>query len=172
MLRTAKLTVADEVENALSYYPTTFLREIPRLYRDLERALPGHPVASFLRMGHWIGGDRDGNPNVSAATLKHALSRQAEVAMRFYLTEVHELGAELSISGTLAPVTPEMAALAERSPDTNVHRSDEPYRRARPCASSSPMTACRTSRREAAPACHSPPSPTPCAAGPPTRCSL
>ena len=130
MLRTAKLTVADEVENALSYYPATFLREIPRLYRDLERALPGHPVASFLRMGHWIGGDRDGNPNVSAATLKHALSRQAEVALRFYLTEVHELGAELSISGTLAPVTPEMTALAARSPDHNEHRSDEPYRRA------------------------------------------
>jgi phosphoenolpyruvate carboxylase len=60
-------------------------------------------VAPFLRMGHWIGGDRDGNPNVSAATLRHALSRQAEVALRFYLTEVHELGAELSISGTLAP---------------------------------------------------------------------
>ena len=130
MLRTAKLTVADEVENALSYYPATFLREIPRLYRDLERALPGHAVASFLRMGHWIGGDRDGNPNVSAATLQHALSRQAEVALRFYLTEVHELGAELSISGTLAPVTPEMTALADRSPDHNAHRSDEPYRRA------------------------------------------
>jgi phosphoenolpyruvate carboxylase len=130
MLRTAKLTVADEVENALSYYPTTFLREIPRLYRELERALPGHKVASFLRMGHWIGGDRDGNPNVSASTLKHALGRQCEVALRFYLTEVHELGAELSISGTLAPVTDEMKALAERSPDHNVHRSDEPYRRA------------------------------------------
>jgi len=130
MLRTAKLTVADEVENALSYYASTFLREIPRLYRDIERALPGHPVASFLRMGHWIGGDRDGNPNVSAATLKHALSRQAEVALRFYLTEVHELGAELSISGTLAPVTAEMQALAARSPDHNEHRSDEPYRRA------------------------------------------
>jgi phosphoenolpyruvate carboxylase len=130
MLRLAKLTVADEVENALSYYASTFLREIPRLYRDLERALPGHPVASFLRMGHWIGGDRDGNPNVNAGTLRHALSRQAEVALRFYLTEVHELGAELSISGTLAPVTPEMQALAERSPDNNVHRADEPYRRA------------------------------------------
>ena len=130
MLRTAKLTVADEVENALSYYASTFLREIPRLYRDIERALPGHPIAPFLRMGHWIGGDRDGNPNVSAATLKHALSRQSEVALRFYLTEVHELGAELSISGTLAPVTPEMSALADRSPDHNEHRSDEPYRRA------------------------------------------
>jgi phosphoenolpyruvate carboxylase len=130
MLRTARLTVADEVENALSYYQSTFLREIPRLYREIERALPGHPVASFLRMGHWIGGDRDGNPNVGAATLRHALSRQAEVALRFYLTEVHELGAELSISGTLAPVTPEMIALAEASPDRNEHRRDEPYRRA------------------------------------------
>jgi phosphoenolpyruvate carboxylase len=130
MLRTAKLTVADEIENALSYYPVTFLREIPRLYRDIERALPGHRIAPFLRMGHWIGGDRDGNPNVGAPTLRHALARQAEVALRFYLTEVHELGAELSISGTLAPVTPAMAALAEASPDTNTHRADEPYRRA------------------------------------------
>ena len=130
MLRLARLTVADEIENALSYYPATFLREIPRLYRDIERALPGHPVAPFLRMGHWIGGDRDGNPNVTAETLRHALSRQAEVALRFYLTEVHALGSELSMSGTLAPVTPEMAALAAASPDHNVHRADEPYRRA------------------------------------------
>ena len=130
MLRTAKLTVGDEIENALSYYPATFLREIPRLYGELEALLPGHPVPPFLRMGHWIGGDRDGNPNVTAATLRQALSRQAEVALRFYLTELHELGAELSMSGTLAPVTPAMNALAERSPDRSEHRADEPYRRA------------------------------------------
>jgi phosphoenolpyruvate carboxylase len=130
MLRTAKLTVADEVENALSYYQSTFLREIPRLYREIERALPGHEIASFLRMGHWIGGDRDGNPNVTATTLKLALARQAEVVLRFYLVEVHQLGAELSISGSLAPVTPAMQQLAEASPDTNPHRRDEPYRRA------------------------------------------
>ncbi|MBC7940058.1 MAG: phosphoenolpyruvate carboxylase, partial [Chitinophagaceae bacterium] len=130
MLRTTKLTVADEIENALSYYPATFLREIPRLYREIERALPGHDIAPFLRMGHWIGGDRDGNPNVTADTLRHALARQSEVALRFYLTEVHALGAELSISGGLAPVTAEMTALAERSPDQNPHRQDEPYRRA------------------------------------------
>jgi phosphoenolpyruvate carboxylase len=130
MLRIAKLTVADEIENALSYYPTTFLREIPRLYRDLERALPGHPVASFLRMGHWIGGDRDGNPNVTAATMRHALSRQCEVALRFYLTELHALGAELSVSGTLSSVSADMRALADRSPDQSAHRQDEPYRRA------------------------------------------
>ncbi len=130
MLRTSKLMVADEIENALSYYPATFLQQIPRLYRDIERALPGHPVAPFLRMGHWIGGDRDGNPNVGADTLRLALRRQGEVVLRHYLTEVHELGAELSISGTLAPVTAEMQALAARSPDASEHRADEPYRRA------------------------------------------
>ena len=130
MLRYTKLTVADEIENALSYYQTTFLREIPRLYAQLERALPGREVASFLRMGQWIGGDRDGNPNVSAQTLQLAMSRQAEVALRHYLTEVHQLGAELSMSGRLVGITPQMAALTDRSPDLNPHRSDEPYRRA------------------------------------------
>jgi phosphoenolpyruvate carboxylase len=130
MLRTTKLTVTDEIENALSYYQATFLRQIPRMYRDIEAALPGHAVAPFFRMGQWIGGDRDGNPNVGAHTLRTALSRQAEVALRFYLTEVHTLGAELSISHSLAPVTDEMRALAERSPDQSPHRQDEPYRRA------------------------------------------
>jgi phosphoenolpyruvate carboxylase len=130
MLRTAKLSVADEIENAISYYHATFLRQIPRMYREIEEALPGHAIASFFRMGNWIGGDRDGNPNVSDATLRMALARQSETVLRFYLTEVHELGAELSISATLAPVTAEMRALAEASSDRNEHRVDEPYRRA------------------------------------------
>jgi len=130
LLRYSKLTVADEIENALSYYESTFLREIPKLYEDLERALGSHPVASFLRMGQWIGGDRDGNPNVSADTLSLALRRQAEVALRHYLTEVHYLGGELSLSARLVQVSPEMQQLAERSPDTSEHRQDEPYRRA------------------------------------------
>jgi phosphoenolpyruvate carboxylase len=130
MLRYSKLTVADEIENALSYYRSTFLRQIPRLYRDIEQALPGHAIPSFFRMGNWIGGDRDGNPNVSAETLRVALARQSETVLRFYLVEVHELGAELSISALLAPVTPEMQALAQSSPDHSAHREDEPYRRA------------------------------------------
>ncbi len=130
LLRTSKLTVADEVENALSYYESTFLREIPKLYADLERELGQHPVASFLRMGQWIGGDRDGNPNVSAQTLQYALRRQAEVALRHYLTEVHYLGGELSLSALLIDVSPAMQALADSSPDQNQHRKDEPYRRA------------------------------------------
>ncbi len=130
MLRTAKLSVADEIENVLSYYPATFLRQIPRLYREVEDALPGRRVPTFLRMGHWIGGDRDGNPNVAAPALRRALARQAETALRFYLTEVHELGAELSMSSLLAPVSTAMQALADQSPDHSEHRSDEPYRRA------------------------------------------
>src|SRR6185312_12365643 len=130
LLRFSKLTVADEVENALSYYEATFLREIPKLYAELERELGSHPVHSFLRMGQWIGGDRDGNPNVSAQTLEYALRRQAEVALRHYLTEVHLLGGELSLSARLVDISNEMRALAESSPDTNEHRKDEPYRRA------------------------------------------
>jgi phosphoenolpyruvate carboxylase len=130
LLRFSKLTVADEIENSLSYYESTFLREIPKIYSALEEALGQYTVAPFLRMGQWIGGDRDGNPNVNSQTLKHALRRQAEVALRHYLTEVHYLGSELSLSAMLVDFPPAMKALAESSPDTNAHRMDEPYRRA------------------------------------------
>ena len=130
LLRFSKLTVIDEIENALSYYESTFLREIPKLYANLEQLLGQQPVHSFLRMGQWIGGDRDGNPNVSAQTLEYALRRQSEVALRHYLTEVHYLGAELSISAMLNQYTPAMQLLADSSPDRNEHRMDEPYRRA------------------------------------------
>ena len=130
LLRFTKLTVSDEIENALSYYEATFLNEIPKLYADLEAELGQQHIHSFLRMGQWIGGDRDGNPNVNADTLRYALKRQCEVALRHYLTELHYLGSELSMSAMLIEVTPEMQALAERSPDTNAHRQDEPYRRA------------------------------------------
>ena len=130
LLRLTKLTVADEIDNALSYYEATFLREIPKIYAHLERELGQHPVASFLRMGQWIGGDRDGNPNVSAQTLRYAIERQADLVIRHYLTEVHLLGQELSMSALLTPITPEMQQLAGQSPDTNEHRLDEPYRRA------------------------------------------
>jgi phosphoenolpyruvate carboxylase len=133
LLRFSKLTVADEIDNSLSHYQSTFLPEIPRLYGDLEAdlGLSGQQrVAPFLRMGQWIGGDRDGNPNVTAQTLQLALKSQADMAIRHHLTELHRLGSELSVSAMLSNVTPEMQALAERSPDTNAHRQDEPYRRA------------------------------------------
>ena len=129
ILRTERLTVRDEIENVLSYYTSTFLTEIPRLYADLEDQL-GRPVAPFFRMGNWIGGDRDGNPNVVAATLVMAVRRHAEIALRHYLTQTHLLGAELSMSRTLTPCTPALLELAARSIDDSPHRIDEPYRRA------------------------------------------
>ncbi len=129
LLRYRKLTVRDEIENALSYYRTTFLREIPRLYAEVEYHL-GEAAPSFFRMGNWIGGDRDGNPNVDAETLDVAMRRQCETALDYYFGELHHLGAELSVSEMLVGCSPELTALAESSMDDSPHRQDEPYRRA------------------------------------------
>jgi phosphoenolpyruvate carboxylase len=134
MLRDARLTVADEIENALSYYHTTFLTEIPALYGEIETALKEHGLSArlpaFFQMGSWIGGDRDGNPNVSASTLEQASERQATVIFEHYLEEVHRLGAELSVSNLLAGASDDVKALAAASPDQSPHRVEEPYRRA------------------------------------------
>ncbi|HEY8162216.1 MAG TPA: phosphoenolpyruvate carboxylase [Methylocystis sp.] len=130
LLREARLTVRDEIENSLSYYRSTFLREIPKLYAEIESKLDGLRVPPFLRMGAWVGGDRDGNPNVTAESLSTALRMQCETALRFYLIEVHELGAELSISRRYGGATKALEDLAARSGDDNPHRDNEPYRRA------------------------------------------
>ena len=136
MLRYSKLTVADEIENALSYYRITFLRELPGLYDDIEQDIAHHygdsaPItAPYVQMGSWIGGDRDGNPNVNGNTMSHALTRQATTILDFYLEEAHTLGAELSISTLMIACSPALQALADQSPDTSDHRADEPYRRA------------------------------------------
>ncbi|MDO5624143.1 MAG: phosphoenolpyruvate carboxylase [Pseudomonadota bacterium] len=130
LLRDERLSVRDEIENALGYYHSTFLPEIPRLYQRLEQHLGGASAASFLRMGHWMGGDRDGNPNVDAHTLRQALTRQADVALAHYAEQLHALGAELPLSALLVQVSPALAALADASPEQDPHRNDEPYRRA------------------------------------------
>ncbi|MDP8914581.1 MAG: phosphoenolpyruvate carboxylase [Pseudomonadota bacterium] len=128
-LRRERLYVADEVEIALSYLRDVFLPVLPALYARWERVL-GASFPSFLRLGSWIGGDRDGNPFVNAASLRLALSRGSEAVLSHYLDEIHALGAELSISSELAEVTPRLAELAEASGDAAQARSDEPYRRA------------------------------------------
>lgn len=130
LIRHSKLTVADEIDNAMSYYESTFLTEIPALYRQLEDAAGQRELPAFFRMGQWIGGDRDGNPFVTSQTLQLALTRQSDVILRHYLREVHALGGELSMSGHLVKISADMQALAVRSPDQNPHRQDEPYRRA------------------------------------------
>ncbi|MBC8749587.1 MULTISPECIES: phosphoenolpyruvate carboxylase [Paraburkholderia] len=134
MLRDSRLTVADEIENALSYYRSTFLEELPALYADIEEALKEHGLEArlppFFQMGSWIGGDRDGNPNVTAETLENAITRQAAVIFEHYLEQVHKLGAELSVSNLLAGASDALNELAAASPDRSPHRTDEPYRRA------------------------------------------
>ncbi|MGY3360550.1 phosphoenolpyruvate carboxylase [Bradyrhizobium sp. GM0.4] len=134
LLRRTKLTVLDEVANGLSFYDYTFLREVPRLVNALEDRLEeggeqaAGELASFLRMGSWIGGDRDGNPFVTADVMRGTLRLQSSRVMQFYLNELHVLGSELSIAAHLADVSEELRTLAERSPDTSPHRSGEPYR--------------------------------------------
>src|SRR5690606_408080 len=128
-LRTEKLFVADEIDNALTYLRDIFLPVVPKLYAHWEKQLGRRP-ASFLRVGSWIGGDRDGNPFVTAETLRMATTRNAAAVLGHYLDAVHALGAELSVSSALAPVPAAVEALAEASGDTAPSRSDEPYRRA------------------------------------------
>ena len=142
MLRYTKLSVADEIENALSYYRITFLRELPALYDDIEGEIDSQfpargkqrahqaELPPYLQMGSWIGGDRDGNPNVNASTMQHALKRQSATIFDHYLEEVHALGAELSISTLMVDASAELLQLADASPDHSDHRADEPYRRA------------------------------------------
>src|ERR1700676_3064545 len=134
LLRRTKLTVLDEVANGLSFYDYTFLHEVPRLHCALgarldegDGAAQGD-LASFLRMGSWIGGDRDGNPFVTADVMRGTLKLQSSRVLRFYLEELHLLGAELSMAAHLADVSKDLRALAERSPDTSPHRIGEPYR--------------------------------------------
>ncbi len=137
MIRLVKLRVEDEIENGLAYYRYTFLAEVPKLYLALATKLRARfglggeiELPPFLRLGSWIGGDRDGNPFVNGATLSYAIDRQATVAFAHYLDEIHRLGAELSLSSRLVSPSPELLALAAAAHDTNRHRDDEPYRQA------------------------------------------
>ena len=141
MIRLSRLDVKDEIDNGLAYYRYTFLTEVPRLHLALEASLRAQlaPAAAaaadfalppFLRPGSWIGGDRDGNPFVVAATLEYAIAAQARVAFAHYLDEIHALGGELSLSTRLVQPTPELLRLAAAAHDENPHRVDEPYRQA------------------------------------------
>jgi len=136
LLRKTRLRVIDEVANGLSYYDYTFLSELPRFYAALEEEAARRGIAltdglpSFLRMGSWIGGDRDGNPFVNEAVLRAALQAQSGRALTHYLDELHLLGGELSLDSRLVGVSEGLELLAARSPDRSPNRQDEPYRRA------------------------------------------
>jgi phosphoenolpyruvate carboxylase len=136
VLRLSKLRVRDEVNEALGYYGLSLFSEVPGVQRTLERelapVLPAGtaPLPAAMRMGSWIGGDRDGNPFVTASELRYAVERQATVALRHHLDELDRLGAELSMSSRLVEPSAGLLALADASGDDSPFLRDEPYRRA------------------------------------------
>ncbi|MPY93683.1 MAG: phosphoenolpyruvate carboxylase [Acidimicrobiia bacterium] len=135
-VRLTKLRVRDEVNESLGYYERSLFEQVPALQAALVaefgRRWPGEEVAlaPVLRMGSWIGGDRDGNPFVTAEVLEYALERQGSVALAHHLGELGRLGDELSMSSRLVTPSPALEALAEASGDSSPFRLDEPYRRA------------------------------------------
>ena len=132
--RRHKLSVNDEINNGVSIFPMSFFEALPKLYRTMERdfqtAYPGVRVPNILKIGGWIGGDRDGNPFVSAETLRFAFRRHADAVFRFYRGELDKLYRELPLSIRRVKVNDDVMALSAQSPDEEIARAEEPYRRA------------------------------------------
>lgn len=136
LLRLVKLRAQDEINEALRYYDLTLFSELPALQiavqDTVERLAPGHAprMSPVVRMGSWIGGDRDGNPFVTADVLNTAVEQQATAAFSRHLGSLHALSVELSMSSRLVTPTRALLALADASLDDSPFRADEPYRRA------------------------------------------
>ena len=137
ILRLSRLRVRDEINEALGYYDLSLFRAIGRLQDEASSEistrwpeLAGAELAPVIRMGSWIGGDRDGNPFVTADVVRYALDRQAGIAFAHHLNALGRLAIELSMSSRLVTPTPALDALAEASGDDSPFRADEPYRRA------------------------------------------
>jgi phosphoenolpyruvate carboxylase len=134
LVRLSRLQITDEIDVGLRYYPAAFFEVIPRVNAEVREALRSRwPDADLLpepilRPGSWIGGDRDGNPNVTADVVRLATASAAYTALAHYLSELTALEQELSMSSRLITVTPELAALADSCHEAA--RADEPYRRA------------------------------------------
>jgi len=147
-VRFTRPDVRDEIKNGLFYFRTSLFRAIPETYRNIERALnriygdgsPGSSpvrVPSFLRFGSWIGGDRDGNPNVKPETTVMALRLQTREALREYLSRITDLSHHLTHSSQLCQPSVSFLASLKRDendyPETFAERADrfkeEPYRR-------------------------------------------
>lgn len=134
LVRLSRLKISDEIETGLRYYPAAFLDVIPRVNAEVRTALqerfPDTALLAepILRPGSWIGGDRDGNPNVTADVVRLATGRAAFTAFTHYFGEITTLEEELSMSARLVRVSADVEALADVCAEPA--RSDEPYRRA------------------------------------------
>lgn len=129
LYRPERITVKDEIRNALSIVRTSILPAIVDLYADWTGKIGQHGhLAPLLKMGSWLGGDRDGHPGVNGETLKLAFASQSRVILDWYAAEVRKLWSNLAISTAYTPVSEELLALAAQTSDPSVHRLDEPYR--------------------------------------------
>ncbi len=133
MLRPTRLRVIDEVDNGLAMFDQTFFTVLPALYADMEDALRQRGITrslpSFLRIGSWIGGDRDGNPFVTADVLRDTLHRQSQRVMAFYQRELAALTLELPLSDRWIAMTSDLRDLVAKYPSQSAYHQDEPYRR-------------------------------------------
>lgn len=129
-----KISVKSEINNGVNIFPMSFFQAIPQLYRRMEKqfqnAYPDITIPNILQIGGWIGGDRDGNPFVSAQTLRDAFTRHADAVFHHYRRELEALYQELPLSVRRVGVSDGVLVLSAKSPDTEVARQEEPYRRA------------------------------------------
>ena len=147
LIREQKLQVANEISNVMTYYQKSLIESITDITLNYRQALSDLKIESQqvlpITMGMWIGGDRDGNPYVTAETLRLTASIQSQVILDYYLSSLDQLYRRYSFSSDLVAVTPELAVLAEESEDYSIFRQKEPYRKAlntiknRLCASKS-----------------------------------
>jgi phosphoenolpyruvate carboxylase len=131
LYRPERITVADEIRNTLAIVRDSVLPALIELYDEWAPILQtSQGELQPLRLGSWLGGDRDGHPGVSAESLRTALRAQARLILNHYADETRKLGFDLAVSSTLAPVTPALEDLASTAPNATPHRADEPYRQA------------------------------------------
>lgn len=134
LIREQKLQVANEISNVMTYYQKSLIESITDITLNYRQALSDLEIESQqvlpITMGMWIGGDRDGNPYVTAETLRLTARIQSQVILDYYLTSLDQLYRRYSFSSDLVAVTPELAALAEASEDYSIFRQKEPYRKA------------------------------------------
>lgn len=135
LIRVARPRIEDEIEVGLRYYKLSLLEAIPAINDDVHKVLSKHfgiheVRNAVIKPGSWIGGDHDGNPYVTAQTLRYATRRAAETVMKHYVQQLHQLEHELSLSDRMTEVTEELMRLAELGHNDIPGRVDEPYRRA------------------------------------------
>jgi len=109
--RVERPEVSDEARTGLWYFETTLFETLPRLQSDMVQALARHypgvtPPRRWLTFGSWIGGDRDGNPNVTAAVTADVLGRHRRLALEKLRLAAHQLSRTLTVSDRRDAVSP------------------------------------------------------------------